>query len=161
MLPDPRQDERRDDGGDDPELHLREAEHRVGRGDRDVGARDEARTAAERVTVDTRDDRGAAGPDRLAHPVQPHRVVDVLLVREVDRAALPLDVRAGAEGRARAREDDRAGVADIRKGIRELADQLGVERVPPLRLRERDPKHVAVALDPEAGHPVSLEFVVC
>ena len=56
---------------------------------------------------------------------------------------------------------DRAGVADVREGIRELADQLGVERVPPLRLRECDPKHVAVALDPEAGHPVSLEFAVC
>jgi hypothetical protein len=38
----------------------------------------------------------------------------------------------------------------------ELTDQLGVERVPPLGLRERDAEDGAVPFDPEAGHPATL-----
>ena len=108
------QHERRDDGRDDPEPHLREAENGVGGGDRDVGARDQPAPAAERVAVYARDHRSGAGVDRLAHLVQAHRVLDVLVVGEVDRRALPLDVGAGAEGGAFAGEDDGARVADQR-----------------------------------------------
>src|SRR5207248_10835759 len=46
-----RERERRDHRGDDPELHLRERERRVTGRDCDVGRCDEARAAAERVTL--------------------------------------------------------------------------------------------------------------
>ena len=49
-------------------------------------------------------------------------------------------------------EDDRPRVADVRERLGQLADQLRVERVPPLRLRERDAQHRSVALDAQARH---------
>ena len=147
-----REHERRDDRGDDPEPHLREAELGVLRRDRDVGTCDEPGPASEHVAVREADDGRRARVDRLQHPVQPHRVLDVLVVREVDRGALPFDVGAGAEARPLAGEDDRARVADVSEGLGELGDQRGVERVPPLGTRERDPEDVAVSFDPERAH---------
>ena len=63
-----RQDERRDDRGDDPEPHLREAEHRVRPRDRDVGARDEPGAAAEREARgrSTRPARGTSRSPRAS-----------------------------------------------------------------------------------------------
>ena len=110
---DPRQHERRDDRGDDPELDLGEAERRVLGRERDVDGRGEAAAAAEAVALDASDDRGRAGVDRLEHPVEAQRVLDVLLVGEVDRRALPVDVGAGAEALAFAGEDDDARVPDV------------------------------------------------
>ena len=133
-----REHERRDDRGDDPEPHLGEAERRVGRGDDDVRARDEAGAAAERVAVHARDERRRARVDRVHHPVEAQRVLDVLLEAEVDRRALPLDVGAGAEARPVAGEHDDARVADVGERLVQLRDQRRVERVSPLRLRERD-----------------------
>ena len=95
-----------------------------------------------------RDDRRRAAIDRLAHPVEPQRVFGVLLEREVDRRALPLDVRAGAEARAVPGEDNCPCVANVGKGLRELGDQLGVEGVPALGARQRDPEDASVAFDP-------------
>jgi hypothetical protein len=69
MRADLRQHERRDDGGNDPEPHLGEAEDGVGRGDCDVRARRQPAPAAERVAVHARDHRRRAGVDRLAHLV--------------------------------------------------------------------------------------------
>ena len=57
---DSREDEGRDDGGDDPELDLGEAEDRVVARERDVGAGDQAGAAAERIALDARNDRGGA-----------------------------------------------------------------------------------------------------
>ena len=119
---------------------------------RDVGARDEPGAAAEHVAVRARDHRRGAAVDRLDHPVEAERVLDVLLVRQVDRRALPLDVGARAERRAFAGEHDGARVADVRERLGELADQLRVEGVAPLRLRERHAQHCSVALDPQARH---------
>ncbi len=51
--------------------------------------------------------------DRVEHRAQPQRVGDVLVVRQLDRRAHPVDVRAGRERRAVAREHDRARVADV------------------------------------------------
>ena len=98
------------------------------------------------------DDGRRAGVDRLEHPVQPHRVLDVLVVGEVDRRALPLDVGSCAEARALAREDDRARVPDVGERLGQLRDERRVEGVPPLRPRQRHPEDVVVALDPERRH---------
>ncbi len=65
--------------------------------------------------MDADDDGRGAGVDRLHHRVQVGRVGDVLVVGQVDRRALPLDVRAGAEARAVTREEDEARVADVRE----------------------------------------------
>ena len=97
-----------------------------------------------------RTDHGrGTGVDRLEHAVEPHRVLDVLVVVELDRDALPLHVRAGAEARPFAREDDRARVADVGERLGQLRDERCVERVAALRPRERDAQNLAVAFDPE------------
>ena len=144
-----RERERRDDRRHDAELHLAERELRARLRDDDVAAGDEAAAAAERVPLHARDDRCRAAVDRLEHRAQPERVGDVLLVGEVDRGAHPVDVRAGRERRAVAREHDGARVADVGERPGELGDQRRVEGVSPLRPRQRDPQHRAVALDPQ------------
>ncbi len=147
-----REDERRDHSRDDPEPDLREAEHRIGPRDRDVGAGDETRAAAEREAVHAADHGSRAGVDRLEHPVEAHRVGDVLLVGQVDRRALPLDVRAGAERRPVAFEQHGSRIADVREGLRELGDERRVECIAPLGLRERHAEEVPVPLDPQRRH---------
>ena len=147
--------------GSDSEPDLREPERRVRPGDRDVRARDEPRAAAERVAVHDADDRRRARVDRLQHPVQAHRVLDVLLVREVDRGALPLDVGARAEARPLSGEDDRARVVDVRERFGELGDERGVERVAALWPRERHPQDAAVPFDAQGPHaPKPYGFAV-
>ena len=106
--------------------------------------------------MDAADDRSGAGVDRLEHAVEPHRVLDVLLVGEVDRCPLPLDVRTRAERRAFALEEHGAGVADVRECVGELGDESGVERVAPLRLRERYAQDVPVPDELERRHAWSL-----
>ncbi len=128
-----RKDERRDHGGDDPEPDLGEAEHRIRPRDGDIRARDEPGAATERVSVDDADDRRRAGVDRLEHRVEAHGVLDVLLVGEVDRRSLPLDVRAGTEARPFTRQHDRASVADVGERVGQLSDERRVERVSAFR----------------------------
>ena len=70
---------------------------------------------------------------RVEHPVKTQRVLDVLVVAEVDRHALPLDVGAGAEARAVTGQDDDARIADVAERFVQLRDQLGVERIASLR----------------------------
>jgi hypothetical protein len=155
------QHERRDHGGDDPELHFREPECRVGRGDRDVGTPDEAGAAAERVALHPGDDWCRAAVDRLAHPVKAHRVLDVLLEGKVDRCALPLHVGAGAEAFSLAGEHDGPRIADVGERFGELADQNCVEGVAPFRARDRHVQDVSVAFGSQRAHGLSLEFSAC
>jgi dihydrodipicolinate synthase/N-acetylneuraminate lyase len=155
--PDLREDERRDDGGNDPQPNLREPEHRLLGRDRDVGARDEAAAAAERVAVNLDHHRSRAAVDRLAHPEEPEGVLDVLLVGKVDRGALPLDVGAGAEVLALTGEDYGTRVPDIRECVGELPDESRVERVTPLRTRQGDLQDGAVPLDRERAHGRELK----
>ena len=121
--------EGRDHRGDDPELYLREGEHGPGVGEDDVRHGDEADAAAERVPVDRCDDRRGTPVDRLEHAPERGRVRDVRLAVEVGGRAHPLDVRSGAEALPVARQDDRAGGADVDERLGELGDQGGVERV--------------------------------
>ena len=146
------QRERRDDGGDDPELHLGEREHRSGLGDRDVGAGDEPDAAAERVALDDGDDGCRTRVDRLEHAPERVRVGDVRFEVEVGRGAHPLDVRAGAEARPVPGEDDGPGGADVDEGLGELGDERGVERVARLRAGEGDAEDVLLSLDAERAH---------
>jgi hypothetical protein len=150
--PDPRDRERRDRRRDDPELDLGEGELRVLGGDHDVGARDEAAPAAEHVAMDPRDDGRRALVDRLEHLPEPPRVLHVLLVRELGRRAHPLDVCAGAEALALAREHDDARVAHVRERILELGDQRGVERVATVGPREDDAEDGPFPFDAECRH---------
>jgi dihydrodipicolinate synthase/N-acetylneuraminate lyase len=150
--PDFAEDKGRDNCRDDSEPHLREAEDGVLAGYGDVGAGDETGTAAERVALDTRDDRRRAGIHALEHAVETHGILDVLLEREVDGGSLPVHVGSSAEARAFAREDDGARVANISEGVSKLADEGGVEGVPPLGPRQRDPKDRSVTLDLERAH---------
>ena len=109
--------------------------------------------AAERVALHARDDRRRAGVDRLEHLPQPPRVVDVLLVAELDRGAHPLDVGAGAEALALAREHDRARASPTSANASvSSAISVGVEGVAPLGPRQRDAEDVAVRSTRSAGH---------
>jgi hypothetical protein len=144
--------ERRDDGGQDPELHLGEGEHGVRVGDRDVRGGDQAAPASQGVAVNPGDDRRRALVDCAEHRPEPQGVLHVLLVREVGRRAHPLDVGAGREGRAVAGQHDRADVAHVTERVRQLADQVGVERVVPLGPRECHAQQMTVRLDPQRRH---------
>ncbi len=95
-----------------------------------------------------------AGQESIAseHPEEAHRVLDVLVVGEVDRGALPLDVGAGAEAGALAGEHDGACVSDVGERFRQLGDERRVEGVPPVGAGERDAQNVAVAFDPKSLH---------
>src|SRR5581483_11109220 len=88
----------------------------------------------------------------------PHRVGvgHVLLEREAHGRTHPLDVGARAEARAVAGEDDRVHASDVDECLRQLADQLSVERVAPVRSRERDAQDRVVALDAQRAHGLSL-----
>ncbi len=158
--PDPREDERRDHRRHDPEPHLREPEDRVLARNRYVDAGRDAATAAERVALDPGDHGRRARVDRVEHPVEAHGVLDVLVVGEVDRCPLPVDVGAGAEARPLACQDNRPCVADVGERRRELGDQRRVERVPSLRLRQGDAENRAVAFDPERAHRAQLRVAV-
>ena len=128
--PDLRERERRDHRRDDPQLHLGEARTpfprprprcpRTRRGPRRRRARGRARGR--------RPARGSRRSSR-ASP-KPARVLDVLVVAQVRGRAHPLDVRAGAEALALAREHDRARVADVGERLAQLGDQRRVEGVP-------------------------------
>src|SRR5207237_2060890 len=126
---DPPEDERRDHRGDDPQADLGEPEDGGGCGDRDVRAGDEAAPAAEGMPVYPAHHRRTTRVDRLEHPVEAHGVLDVLVVREVDRGALPLDVGSGAEAGAVPCEDDDARVAGVCDGVGQLGDEGRVECV--------------------------------
>ena len=151
------EDERRDDGRNDPELHLGEPEHRVARGHRDVRARHKPGASAECVPLHAEHERRGAAVDRAHHAREPAGVLDVLVVGEVDGGALPLDVRAGAERLAVAGEHDDARIANVVEGLGELADELGVERIAPLGAGE-SPAAPAPAAPREARSPESIRF---
>jgi dihydrodipicolinate synthase/N-acetylneuraminate lyase len=155
--PDLREDERRDDSRNDPQPHLREPEYGVLRRDGDVGTRDESAPSAERIAVNLDHHRGRAAVDGLAHPEEAERILDVLLVGQVDRGALPFDVCTGTEARALTREDDGPRISDLRKCVGELRDECRVERVTPLGARQGDLQDGAVPLDRERAHGGELK----
>ncbi len=127
--------------------------------DRDVGDRDEPAAAAEGVALHPHDDRRGARIDRLQHLPQPPRVLDVLLVGEVDRGAHPLNVRAGGEALSLAREDDHSRVPDVGESLGQLRDQLGVERIAPVGPRDGDPQDRPFVLGAERAHRPQLKVV--
>ena len=151
-----REGERRDHRRDDPELHLGEREQRVRSADRDVRDGDEAGATAERVTLDPRHDRCGTAVDRLEHAAHRVRVRHVLVEGEPDGRTHPVDVGAGAEARTLAGENDSARTTDIDEHLRELGDQLCIERVPPIGPRQRDAKHGPVPLDAKVRHDAGL-----
>ena len=108
-----------------------------------------------------RDHRCGTAVDGLAHPVQPHRVLDVLVEREVDRGALPLDVGACAEALALAGQHHRACVPGLGERFGQLRDQLRVEGVAALGARQRDAQHVSVPFTAQPAHGMSLKLVRC
>ena len=147
---DARQHERRDDRGNDPQPHLGVPEDGVRRRNGDVAAGDEPRAAAERVALHAGDDGRRAGVDSLEHAIEPHRVLDVLVEREVDRRALPLDVGAGAEALPLAGKHDATSIADVGERVGEGGDERRVERVAALGARQRHAEDATVAVDVQA-----------
>ena len=121
-------------------------------GDPDVGASDEPAASAECVPLHPRHHRCGTPVDRLEHAVEAHRVLDVLLVGEVDRGALPLDVGAPAEGRSLSGQDDRARILDAGERLGQLGDQRCIEGVAALRSRECHPQHRTVPLHAQGAH---------
>ena len=73
------------------------------------------------IPVHDADHGRGARVDRLEHAVETQRILDVLVVVEVDGRALPLDVRACTEARALPAEHDGTRVADVPEGFGQLA----------------------------------------
>src|SRR5688572_9495098 len=105
-LADLRQHEGADDGRDDAQLRLGEAEDGDGSRQDDVGHRAQAHAAAQRGTLDARDDRHRGGVDGAEQRLHRRGVALVLLRGQPDRCAHPLDVGAGAEDLALAGQHD-------------------------------------------------------
>ena len=134
---DPPDHVRRDDRGHDAEPRLGEREGGIGRGDRDVGDRDEAGSAANRGALHARDERHFELIERAEHRAERAGVRHVLGQREIGDPAQPTDVRPRAEGVAFAREDHcpRRGVDPLHERG-QLRDECPVERVLALRARQ-------------------------
>jgi len=133
-LADLRDDERADDRRQDPEARLGEPESGPAFGDDDVGHGTQAHPAAERRPMDPGDDRRRAGVDRLEHLGHGHRIRLVGVPVEGHRGTHPGDVRAGAEARPGAPDDDcpeldRGFLREPEEGSPELGDERGVEGV--------------------------------
>ena len=153
---DPRQDERRDHGRDDPEPHLREAEHRVGGRHDDVRHGAETGAAAERGPVHARHDRHGQAIDREEHARGFRGILRVLLAREVGHPRHPAHVRARAERRSGPGDHDRAHLpvgADRIGPPRHLADHLVVERVAHVGPVEHEVLHRTVVPHVDALEP--------
>src|SRR2546423_6279761 len=105
------------------------------------------------MTLHARDDRRGAAVDRLEHRAQSVRVRDVLLVREVDGGAHPVDVGARGEARSVSGEDYGAGATDTDERLGELGDERRVERVAAVRARGRDAEDVARPLRAQGRGP--------
>ena len=135
---------------DDPEPHFGVPEDGVRRRHGDVAARHEPRAAAEGVALHARHDGSRARVDGLEHAVEPHRVLDVLVEREVDRRTLPFDVGAGAEALPFAGQHDAASVAHVRERVGERGDERRVERVAAVGARQRHAEDATVAVDVQA-----------
>ena len=119
--PDLRQDEGRDDGGNDAQLHFGESEDRVLGRDSDVADGCEAGASAQRRAVDSTDHWLGAVVDRAKHVAHPLGVGDVCLVRQIERRAHPVDVGAAAEDLALAGEHDGADVVGRRDAAKTRA----------------------------------------
>src|SRR5262249_6578185 len=126
----------------------------------DVGTAGETGAPAESVALDPPDDRSRAVPDRVQHLPEPPVVLDVFVVGELDRRALPTDVGARAEALPFAGEDHDARVADVAECACEVGDQSGVEGVPALRPVERDAEDIPVALGPDRCHWECWSFAI-
>ncbi len=133
------------------EPDLRVAEDRIGSCHRDVAAGNEPRAAAQRKALHPGHDRCRARLDGLQHAVEPHRILDVLVEREVDRRTLPLDVGARAEAPAFPGEHHTAGVADVGERFCESGDERRVECVVAFRAGERHAEDVPVPANVQAG----------
>ena len=99
----------RDDGWNDSEPHLGRAEDRVLRGHDHVAHGDKAGPASEGGALDARHDRFRQLVKRTEKRRQLGRIAEVLLHREARDLLHPVDVGAGAERLARARELDDTG----------------------------------------------------
>ena len=123
---DARERERRDRRRDEAEPHLGEAEARVLAREHDVAAAGEAGAASERGAVDAPDDRHGAAVDGREHGRHALGVGDVLPVRQLAGRAHPVEIAAGAEGRAATREHDRAQRASPRPAPRTSRDTAAI-----------------------------------
>ena len=84
------------------------------------------------------------------------RVGEVLVEAEIDRRTLPFDVRAGAEARPLAGQDDDACVADLRERLVQPCDQRGVEGIAAFGPGQGDAQDGPVTFDVQ--HAPSLSF---
>jgi hypothetical protein len=157
-LPDACDDERADDGGQDAEPGLGEAESDVGGGQHDVGHRAEAHATPQRGALDARDDGHRAVIDGAQHVRHAPCVRLVVLQRQGQRGTHPLDVGPGAERGSLPRQHDgaqrlrRLG-GQVLERLPQLIDEGGVERVAHLRACQGDARHDAVTLQAQhAAH---------
>ena len=131
---------RRDGGGNQPELRLRQRERRVLRPDRDVAAGDQSDAAAERVAVDPGDRRLAEIGERREQRRQRRGIGEILGAAVARHPAHPVEVAPGAETESLAQQHDGADAVvgiDRAQQRGELGDQRVVERVVHLGSRQR------------------------
>jgi hypothetical protein len=142
---------------DQAKPHLRDREARALRGDRDVAARHEPASARDRRAMHRRDGRLGQLVERAHQPGQRLGVAPVLLLRIERHALHPVEVRAGGEAPALAREDDDTHAwigLEAEQRLGERRDERVVERVVELGPIQHQPPDATLRhLDPQsAGH---------
>jgi hypothetical protein len=122
--------------------------------DRDVARGDQAHAARIDIALHARDHRLWALVDRAQHRRKTGRVGRVFLVREIGRAAHPVEIRTGAERGPVGAEHDHSHVgrrARLRKGNAEFADDDVVEGIAQLGPVEPDARDGAFDGEFEGG----------
>ena len=145
----------RDRRRDQAEPHLGERERRALGGDRDVGARDETGTPAERRAVDPRHDGLRACVDGLEGGRHPFRVRDVLLSGELATRRHPVEIGTGAERGARPTQDhdpDHRVGCQFAEGIGERLEERRIQRVPAIGTVQGHGRDRALSDDLERAH---------
>ena len=155
-------DDRADDGRQDPQARLGEPEAGPALGDDEVRDGAQAGAATQGRAMDPRDDRCRAGIDELERVGHDHGVLFIAFDVELHGGPHPGDVRPGTERRTVAGQDDLPEVgggfpSEDRERRPQLGDERRIERVMGLGARQRhagdDPAGTG-ALEADVGtHP--------
>ena len=136
-----------------PIRHLGHREQRLRHRNRDVGAGDEADGAGKGRAVHARQRRLGAGVDHLHERAEPFGVGAVFCLRIGRHAAHPVEIGAGAEGRAIGPQEDGAHLRiapGVAVGGREVRDQRIVEGVVQLGTVQGEDRDALLMGDEEA-----------
>ena len=143
-----------DGGGDQADLHLREAKLGAVHTHGHVAGGHQAHAAGVHVALNAGDGRLGTLGDGLQHLRQLARVAQVLFVRVIGHGAHPVQIATGAKRGALSGQDHHthiAALAHIDKGLVQLGDEIVVESVAHLGAVQGDARDLMVDAQGQGG----------